>query len=202
MATTALFAEILVVGLLALPWFVVAVISAAGQQLPVLVSTGWWDGIGVAWLLAFAYALGIIIDRFGDAIFDPWDEAISRSERQLRNALPNPAPNYPDRPALRFQLMASAPVFAMEFLDYARSRRRILRGIVVNSVCTVLVATFALSGGSTVLPERVLIVVIVITVVLGCGAVLSWWHIGQMYFRRSLVAYDTYVSSSRNSGWE
>jgi hypothetical protein len=200
MATTALFAEILVVGLLALPWMVLAISSAAGLQLPTSVDSGWWDGIALAEGLTLAYAAGIIVDRLGDAIFDPWDEAISRSERRARSARPNAAPSYPDRPALRFQLMRSAPAIAMEFLDYARSRRRILRGVATNSVFTLLVGIGELAAGSVAVPRRLLIVLMVVAGTLGIGGVLAWWHIGAMYFQRSLVAYDTYVATSPSGG--
>jgi hypothetical protein len=200
MATTALFAEILVVGLLALPWMVLAITSAAGLQLPTSVGASWWDGMAVGEGLALAYAAGIIVDRLGDAIFDPWDEAISRSERRARSARPNAASSYPDRPVLRFQLMRSAPAIAMEFLDYARSRRRILRGVATNGVFTLVVGIVDLVAGSVAVPRRLLIVLMAVAGTLGIGAVLAWWHIGAMYFQRSLVAYDTYVTTLPSDG--
>jgi hypothetical protein len=42
-------------------------------------------------------------------------------------------------------------------------------------------------------------VLMIVSVVAGAGGVLAWWHIGAMYFSRSLVAYDTYVSPQLNS---
>src|SRR5437667_8569617 len=136
MATTALFAEILVIGLLALPWVAIAALTGTGTSLATIPDLRGWDAVVLAVGLAFAYALGIVIDRFGDWAFEHWDKTISQSVRLSVGAGSN---ELPERPEVRFRLMDKAPALAMEFLDYARSRRRILRGVSVNGLITAVV---------------------------------------------------------------
>jgi hypothetical protein len=81
----------------------------------------------------------------------------------------------------------------MEFLDYARSRRRILRGIALNSALTIVVAIVELIVGQHPIPGRAMTVLAIGAAITAAGALLVWWHIGKMYFQRSLVAYDAYM---------
>ena len=192
MATTALFAEILVVGLLAMPWFVLAVLSFTRVQLNALPDLQGWEPLLLAVGLAFAYALGIVVDRLGDWAFERWDEALSQSVRRS-NA---PGSDLPDRAELRFRLMHKAPPLVLEFLDYARSRRRILRGVTVNSLLTLLVASGTVTLGpilgAQAIPTTAALSLSEVALVVGAGAIFGWWHIGRMYYQRSLVAYKLF----------
>jgi hypothetical protein len=152
-----------------------------------------WDAIATLVALAFAYALGIVLDRVADALFEPLDEVISRS---VRSSFGLPDESTVTRPFIRFSVMAAAPDNIVRFLDYARSRRRVLRGVALNSVLLVLAAF----GDAAVhhfsyspVPER-LDLTLAVTGIVFCGfALFSWWHIGRMYFQRSLTAYKLFV---------
>src|SRR5712692_6329668 len=117
MTTTALFAEILVIGLLALPWTALAIVSANEPLISMPLDLHGLDALGVASALAFAYAVGILIDRLGDALFEGSDQRIWQAQRSARRRAQTPPVEYPDRPQLRFQLMQAAPPMATEFLD-------------------------------------------------------------------------------------
>jgi hypothetical protein len=190
MATTALFAEILVIGLLALPWFGLTVVSTTRVSVQTIPDFHGWDGLVLAVGLAFAYALGIVVDRLGDWAFERWDERLSQT---VRKADQPQSSLLPERPELRFHLMDKAPPLVMEFLDYARSRRRILRGITVNCVLTLLVALANLImgwfTGVQPLPTSLVLCLIGVSIGMGTGALFGWSHIGHMYYSRSLVAF-------------
>jgi MFS family permease len=190
MATTALFAEILVIGLLALPWFGLAVVSTTRVSLQSIPDLRGWDGLVLAVGLAFAYALGIVVDRLGDWAFERWDERLSQVVRKTNHL---PGSTLPERPELRFHLMDKAPPLVMEFLDYARSRRRILRGITVNCVLTLILALGTLIIGWIIgvqlQPTALLLCLIGVSIGMGGGALFGWSHIGRMYYGRSLVAF-------------
>ena len=194
MATTALFAEVLVVGLLALPWFTLTVLSLTRANLQTLPDVHGWDGLVLAVGLAFAYALGIVVDRLGDWAFERWDERLSQAIRRTESE----SATLPDRTELRFRLMGRAPSTVLDFLDYARSRRRILRGVVVNSVLTLVTAfgaiAFSRINGTLAAPAAVLVILIAISAGLSVTAAFGWWHIGLMYYRRSLLAYRLFAA--------
>ncbi len=193
MATTALFAEILVIGLLALPWFGLAIVSTTQISIQTVPDVHGWDGLVLAVGLAFAYALGIVVDRLGDWAFERSDERVSQSVRKADHL---PTSTFPERAEVRFRLMDKAPPMVMQFLDYARSRRRILRGIAVNCVATLIVAFANLIIGwilgKQTEPNALVFTLIGVSIGIGAGAFFGWWHIGLMYFRRSLLAFQLF----------
>jgi hypothetical protein len=192
MPTTELFAEILLVGLLALPW--VAIANASFVRASGISDFHGGEAVVTAVVLALAYAIGIVLDRVADALFEPWDEAISRKVRSVSGL---PGESTLSRPSVRFRVMAAAPDSIVRFLDYARSRRRVLRGVVLNSVLLTLVALGDVvlhhSSSPSNVSER-LDWTLASAGTVFCGfALFSWWHIGRMYFQRSLTAYKLFV---------
>jgi len=116
MATTALFAEILVVGLETAVWLSVLILAALG--ISVSHAAKQLEGLKelatplTAGTLALAYVLGVIADRVSDSLYT-WfraDKGVSHK---------------------RLVVMQKNSEIA-KFLEYQRSRLRIARGTVVN----------------------------------------------------------------------
>ena len=128
MNTTALVAEILVVGIQALVWVGLLTGALLGAMCVPELSwqelADWVAPISVA-LLGFAYTLGIMVDRLADTatlwlwkLFFPEIEGFAALRARVRKAGGAPA----------------------EFLDYQRSRMRIARATCFNLVVTIVVA--------------------------------------------------------------
>jgi hypothetical protein len=198
MATTELFAEILLVGLLATPWAVIALSWL--RPLPTLPDVGGWAVVLTAVVLALLYALGIVVDRLGDVLFEKWDEGISRS---VRHELAFPNHETLSRPEVRFRVMAAARESIVEYLDYARSRRRVARGLAFNSVLLAVVGLADLFRHQFLRSPTIFVTLDPILVIVGVAAaafaVFVWRDIGRMYFQRSLLAYRLFVSEGRGS---
>ena len=126
MATTALVSEIVIVGLEAVAWLVLLVLAIFG--------TGWIDsGALQGWaflvtiaVLALAYLLGILVDRAGDLV------QIGLSGRWPGKIVGKPA----DVATMRITIMREGAGPAT-FLDYQRSRLRIVRSTALNVVVSI-----------------------------------------------------------------
>jgi hypothetical protein len=198
-----LFAEILLVGLLASPWLILAsslFVRLSAAEIGAIAS---WGTLSSAVALAFLYTVGIVVDRLADVLFEPWDERISD---KVRVAVGLPDHNSLPRPVVRFRVMAEAQESIVRFLDYARSRRRILRGVAFNGVLTAIVAgihLFARQDGESVVSSiQVDTFLVVSAIIFVAVAVFSWWHIGKMYFERSLTAYKLFATPDSDKEWK
>ncbi|MGW4439543.1 hypothetical protein ACWELO_27945 [Streptomyces sp. NPDC004596] len=150
-AATAMFVEVLVVGIGAFVAVVGCASAAAGYSnmqkvAPLLAST---PASGAA--LAFSYALGVAVDRAADFLLTP-------HRRRLRSRYFSS--NIAYRTAR--QKVADSPHIAA-MADYARSRMRICRGWVLN--CLLLSISFILLISRFPLQDRALL--IAVTAVLG-----------------------------------
>lgn|GEM_PF-588168 len=131
-AATAMFVEVLVVGIGALTAAVLLLIALVGPattaRLAPVADSSAAAGVG----LAAAYALGILIDRAADTALTP-------HRRRLRTRF------FPSNTAYaqaRLRL-ADFPVLAARS-DYARSRMRICRGWTLNTLALTLAADLAM----------------------------------------------------------
>ncbi|MEV5676461.1 hypothetical protein [Streptomyces sp. NPDC052179] len=131
-AATAMFIEVLVVGIGALAATTLLLIALIGPattaKLAPVASSSAATGVG----LATAYALGILIDRLADAMLTP-------HRRRLRTRF------FPSNTAYaqaRLRL-AEFPVLTAR-ADYARSRMRICRGWTLNTLALTLTANLAM----------------------------------------------------------
>jgi len=129
MSTTNLFVELIVIGVGALAWFVLAILSIFGYEwllaLPADKSAALFAAIP---LLAFTYLLGIITDRLSDGLFEKlWTD-------DLRNDYFDERVDYYN--ARRIVLTKSERL--AELLEYGRSRLRICRGWAFNAILIVL----------------------------------------------------------------
>ncbi len=69
MATTALFAEILIVGLGASVWLSLLVLTFTGPLQVHIQAVESWSTLITALILAAAYALGVLVDRVADSFY-------------------------------------------------------------------------------------------------------------------------------------
>lgn len=126
MATTALFVEILVIGIQANVWVVLAFVYLTGitPDFP----SGWKDAVTV-FALAESYTLGIVIDRIADsayvAVFRPKEKDGKEKDRKVPFS------------TMRLRILKENEQLA-GFLDYQRSRLRIARATVFNCVLVVI----------------------------------------------------------------
>ena len=117
MATTALVAEILIVGLEVETWLALLVLGVFGTDWVDLGGVSSWEALVTILVLASAYVLGIIVDRLADRV----------SRRLTRET--------PGFSRKRLEVMHGSPGMGA-FVDYQRSRLRIARGTQFNLVPT------------------------------------------------------------------
>lgn len=124
MSTTALFAELLIVGLQAVVWMTLLVGLLFGPQ--------WFGQIAVAFreagalvtvgIMAVGYVAGVILDEFYESLIDPWAQRLRDRCRE------EGSPEMWDVQAYVFAKSSSATAQ----LQYIRSRIRIVRSSVFN----------------------------------------------------------------------
>ncbi|ALO91219.1 hypothetical protein SHL15_9286 [Streptomyces hygroscopicus subsp. limoneus] len=130
-AATAMFVEVLVVGIGALTAAVLLLIALIGPAPTAKLAPVAGSSAAAAVGLAAAYAVGILVDRAADSILTP-------HRRRLRTHY------FPSNTAYaqaRLRL-ADMPVLAAR-ADYARSRMRICRGWTLNTLALALTADLA-----------------------------------------------------------
>jgi len=135
MTSTAIFAEILVVGLQAMVWLVLLGLFIAdlnGLQVRSLVAglSGLkdWAALITTFVLGFAYTLGIIVDRLADSILSSIEKKLSTQKKHSVSI-----------PVKRLKVMKTAPEIT-KFLEYIRSRMRIARSTSLNLLLTTTIA--------------------------------------------------------------
>lgn len=124
-ATTAVFAEIIVVGLAAEAWIAVLVLAIFDTRWVDLGAVSPWTALVTVLVLAAAYVLGIIIDRLADSL----------GTLQLRSKK-RPKPRVPFK-RKRLVVLQHGGEGVTKFLEYQRSRQRVARGTVVNVVLAI-----------------------------------------------------------------
>ncbi len=180
MATTALFAEILVVGLLTMFGIALAVVSLVG--IPDLAGLKGWELLGTVGILSLAYVLGISADRLADT----WSDS---ADRKLWKKFGHVDVITMSRDELRLRLKESP---ALPWLDYARSRRRIARAAVLDAVLAAVVAagSLVLSIRITIhVPRELLWLVLIVGALVICISTYAWRRIGKTYFKLLSLAY-------------
>jgi hypothetical protein len=179
MKTTALFAEVLVVGLVGLVWLVLLLMILpglnvnVGELLKLLSKHSFLSGV---LLTALAYCFGVMIDRIADIIFDDWDH------RRIRK-------KHFDVKEVKFTVARMKILHRggddVDFLHYQRSRIRIARASVLNFILIALTASILLFEKSAQGASMVLLLGFVLTL----ATLYSWHSISRAYYRRLGDAY-------------
>jgi hypothetical protein len=131
MATTAVFAEILIVGLQVEAWLVLVLLSIFGTEWIDLDPLGDFAALLTVVVLGLAYVLGIIVDRLADTLLDRF-ERTKPGKRVKRRFSKNKKLVKPAKVATMRMMVMLESDGATRFLDYQRSRWRIARATVVN----------------------------------------------------------------------
>lgn len=163
MSTTSLFVELVVIGVGAAVWLALAVLSVFGCAwlpppssiaLPALVPA-----------LALMYVLGIVVDRIADDLFQPWDG-------RLRWKRFRAADDYQRARTIVYDQSDSL----RDWFQYNRSRLRICRGWVINSLLCILSANafiwLQMDGG----PRWAVSLFTTVALALLTAGLCSAWH--------------------------
>jgi hypothetical protein len=130
MSTTALFAEILVVGLEASAWISLAVLAVTG--------TGWldrltglqdWAVLLTLIVVAAAYAIGVLIDGVADRAVEFTRKGMGKTHGEGRSGRQRDSEAWM---AARMTVMNQGGDALVAFLAYHRSRLRVVRGTAIN----------------------------------------------------------------------
>ncbi|MFG3016156.1 hypothetical protein ACGFZB_38060 [Streptomyces cinerochromogenes] len=171
-AATAMFVEVLVVGIGFVTGLAMLAAAAAGPQTtakaaPVAGST---PAAGVG--LAAAYALGILADRAAD-------KALARVRRRLRHT------TFPSDSAYAQARLALAAVPSLVTLaDYARSRMRICRGWILNTALLTVAGDLLLLRYDVEHRTLLLTLTTILGVAVTAGFYLSWHTITATGYRK------------------
>src|SRR5437879_6196783 len=165
MSTTSFFVELIVIGVGAAIWIVLAVLSIFGVSW--LSTSSFNKDLGfllVAPALSLVYVLGIITDRAADWVFGPWSRALQR--REFENA----KEYYRAR-----TIVYTRHESLTDLYEYGRSRLRICRGWALTAVL-ILIAfdVFTARQMSADLVCRLLIDNNMGFGLLGAGALAAW----------------------------
>jgi 8-oxo-dGTP pyrophosphatase MutT (NUDIX family) len=125
--TTAVFAEIIVVGLQVEAWIALLVLTIWGTDWVDLDALEPWAALVTILVVATAYVLGIVIDRVSD-------RTVMIVAKKVGRRLPNGTVSFQEQ---RLSVLDKSDGMA-KFLDYQRSRQRVARGTVVNTTAATL----------------------------------------------------------------
>lgn len=192
MNTTAVFAEILVIGLQATVWLSFAALTLTGvswidrETIRELTD---WSALIAALALGLAYTLGIAIDRVADSLLHPFDRSIR--DRRL-------PPDLPSVPKMRLEVLARHDKVA-EFLDYIRSRMRIARSTVLNLALTTVAAALFLAV-RTAVGACAIVAVVLAGLALTLVFCFAWRRISWTYYKRLTQAYELTLRQPKATG--
>lgn len=181
MATTAIFAEILIIGFQAIVWLALLSMTILGTpRIDLNLLKGWETLIGLL-VLAVAYTLGIVVDRVADSVFDRFDQ------RLRKDFVPASPPSVHE---MRLQVLAESEGMA-GFLNYARSRVRIARSTAFNLVLIIVTAVLWIVTGPVGGSSKTTLLIFVVLVGVGVLSltVFAWVRITKTYYLRVVQAY-------------
>lgn len=201
MATTAVFIEILLVGIQAVIWMALLALIVVG---PGEVAAWDWEQIqSWAGLLSFAalgmaYAAGVIVDRLADSLFDLYigplvckkerarrkaDKEQEQEEQAAEAAGREPSPRTGASSGEKRLLVRQYGGDMTTFLDYVRSRVRIARSTALNLAMVTVLATVLVPGAD------LKVLVAAIGVVSTGLTVFAWKRINLTWRERQDQAY-------------
>jgi hypothetical protein len=140
LATTAVVAEILIIGLEVEAWLVLAILTVFGHEwLLELDGAKNFATLLTLIALALAYVLGIVVDRLADTLADAFEDTKvgARVKKKLmkkkrkKEREPTKNESKPKIATMRMTVMEASDGLT-RFLDYQRSRWRIARATVLN----------------------------------------------------------------------
>jgi 8-oxo-dGTP pyrophosphatase MutT (NUDIX family) len=133
MATTAMFIEILIIGLQAVVWVALLAASIFGIKSVQLQNLSDWETLIIVLVFAIAYVLGILMDRLADTAFNKIYKIRKLIKPLIRKSTKGDKDETLPAPfgEMRLQIMMQNDTVG-KFMDYQRSRLRIARATVLN----------------------------------------------------------------------
>lgn len=178
MNTTLLFVEILITGLQTSTWIFLFVLSVSGYgwlQTSQLKDLSNWSTLIMLFVLSFAYALGIVVDRLADAIFHDWNKRIGK--QILVDAV---------RPSTQRFSLGKDNDYLNNQIEYTRSRMRIARAsalnyalIAISSAAFVYTQLQFLSTGKKV---SYTLAILILGALLSSSSIYAWWKLTKTYY--------------------
>lgn len=194
MPTTALFVEILIVGLEAGAWMLLLLLTLVERPSSEALPVKEWAALVTALTLAAAYVLGILIDRAADSLYQWFGTTRAGAvtnryfgEDSRRYTTPS------DIATMRLTVMKESDGMA-RFLDYQRSRARIARATVLNLLAAVPACLLYLGVNDKATRSTVLATLIA-GGVLTALSLFAAERIHSAYIRRLSDAYRIVVQS-------
>lgn len=177
-SVTALFAEVLVVGIgatLASAGFMFCALDEHVISRVLQADTGFLLACG----LTLSYAVGIVLDRAADLLLKPL------SDKYKHDHFPNPR-DY----AIAREHISTVPYFLAR-TEYARSRMRVCRGWVVNgALLTLAVDGNLMRHGDKLNVATLMTVVTILGIALTAGSFFSWKSIVKSSYQQIKLQSD------------
>jgi len=176
MATTAVFAEMLVAGIEAVVWMMLFALAIIGREAEIglLLPLKDWAPLITASLVAIAYGLGVVIDRVSDSLFKVLLKAEPKKTRTTSEE-----ENEDKTIRLRLLVLARGDKVT-DFVEYIRSRIRVARATTFNLALTTVAMEAFLLRCTRALPWQVSASVLVLAGLTGLSAFAAF-RIGRAY---------------------
>jgi hypothetical protein len=184
MATTAVFAEILVIGFQALIWLALLILTIIGPENMRLNSLGGWESLLTVLVLVAAYSLGIVVDRATDSLLERLDNriAVKHMPRGLSDL------------TMRRLTITMHSEALEKFLDYARSRLRISRSTTINLALILITAAILILTRPVlppgIRPQEAVVALMAVGIPFVALSYHAWHRISEIYYRRLTLAYE------------
>jgi hypothetical protein len=184
MSTTEMIIEQLIGGIQALFWFVCIFLTVFGYEwINIQRLTDFSTGI-IFIAICFAYPLGIIVDEAADFIFEKW--SISIRDKRFTEMNINPD----DQMATAFILLSQKEnEFLGRYLSYLRSRIRLCRLTVVNSVIVTLILPIFL-WSRLKYDNQAVVFVIFSGLFVASLAVWGWYRVSDNFAKKIASLYQ------------
>lgn len=174
MGTTDLFVELIVIGIGAIAWVVLATFSIFGYEWVPFDQLFSVSAIIPA--LSIVYIMGIITDRIADVLFDAtW------TPKLLKKYYSSSESAREDR-----RLLYSENEYLSNLLEYGRSRLRICRGWAFNAVLIIIASNFFIATQVTdnSLKTKLFIWINLISGFVAFYSWYSWYQLTETQYRR------------------
>lgn len=187
MSTTAIFAEILIIGLQATVWIALLVLSFLPKGSINPGALDGWEALTTVFVLAAAYTLGIVVDRIADSAYGRLRKIWDKEEKGKRKK------NLPDVSIMRLRVMEKEDGKA-RFIDYQRSRLRVARATVLNVALVFLTGVFYLGRADMSKPAIATFSVALLIVLV--GSLFAAERIHRAYMNRLVEAYEMWKADA------
>jgi hypothetical protein len=200
MASTAVFAEILVVGFQAGAWLTLLVLALFGTNWVALSDLEAWAALITVVAVAVAYMLGVIVDRVADDIFLLGARLVRETLPGTRARASGSTADDVGRDVRHKRLVVlDASEGLGKFLDYQRSRLRVARATAVNAVLSIPAATVFLAAQADPTPGLIVFLASAAVVVIS-ASVYAAFKVGHAWSDSLDVAYEVVSARAGREG--